>query len=78
MHVYNLNTGRPARGPGFCRLLNTSRAECWDGNTNRTDDIEDFNGDSIEDQGIHYYLFLSHSITSSHDLHSLSSEQSHH
>ena len=56
------NTERPARarGPGFCRLLNTSRADCWDGNVNRTDDIEEFDGDNIEDQGLinDYYSSL--------------------
>ena len=40
------------RGPGLCRLLNTTRTNCYDGNANRTEDIEEFDGDDIEDQGI--------------------------
>ena len=49
LHYYS--TGRRARGPGLCRLLNTSRTNCFDGNMNRTEDIEEFEGDDIEDQG---------------------------
>ena len=48
------DTGRRARGPGLCRLLNTSRTNCFDGNGNRTEDIEEFDGDDIEDQGTGY------------------------
>ena len=46
-----IHTGRRVRGPGLCRLLNTSRTNCYDGNGNRTEDIEEFEGDDIEDQG---------------------------
>ena len=50
-YCINYSTGRRARGPGLCRLLNTSRTNCFDGNMNRTEDIEEFEGDDIEDQG---------------------------
>lgn len=39
-------------GPGFCRLINTSSSDCWDGLTVRSDDIDEFDGETIKDQGI--------------------------
>ena len=56
-------TGRRARGPGLCRLLNTSRTNCFDGNINRTEDIEEFEGEDIEDQGS-YQLITNNKYTS--------------
>lgn len=36
---------------GICRLINTSSSNCWDGTQNRTEDIEEFEGDDVLDQG---------------------------
>ena len=44
-------TGRAQRGPGLCRLVNTSETNCWDGNQVVTDDIDDFEADDILSQG---------------------------
>lgn len=44
--------GRQQRGPGLCRLLNTSTTNCWDGNQVAVnDDVEEFEADDILSQG---------------------------
>ena len=49
-------TGRAQRGPGLCRLVNTSATNCWDGNQVVTDDIDDFEADDILSQGEILYV----------------------
>ena len=51
-------TGRRMRSSGLCRLLNTSRTNCWDGNQNRTTDIPDFDDDDIIDQGNFHFTII--------------------
>lgn len=51
-------TGRAQRGPGLCRLVNTSEINCWDGNQVVTDDIDDFEADDILSQGEILYIII--------------------
>ena len=45
--------GREEFGPGVCRLINTSSSDCWDGSMVAEEDIDEFKGTTITDQGIH-------------------------
>ena len=48
----------PMGAIGICRLINTTSSNCWDGTQNRTEDIEEFDGEDVLDQGktkIHIY-----------------------
>ena len=38
-------------GPGICRRLSLRRGNCWDGDSRRDDDIDEFDADNIDGQG---------------------------
>ena len=42
-----------ARGPGICRRLTLRRTNCWDGDNERNADIDEFDSDDIDGQGMH-------------------------
>ena len=46
------------RGPGICRRLSLARRNCWDGNNRIDNDIDEFDFDSIDRQGIIIYHYV--------------------
>ena len=48
MYVY---IGSVTEGTGICRLISTTNADCWDGTSVQSDDIDQFDGITIKDQG---------------------------
>ena len=53
MHTYiYVHTHRPF-GPHICRyLVNTAPSNCWDGDREREEDIEEYTNDDIVGQGV--------------------------
>ena len=58
-YTYVYTAGRQERGPGLCRVLNTSTTNCWNGNQVVTNnDIEEFEADDILSQGNKEFCYL--------------------
>ena len=52
IHLYIFHhAGRDVEGAGFCRLVNTSSSNCWDGMSVIDDDIDMFDGQTVNEQG---------------------------
>ena len=52
IYMIIIHADRDMQGSGFCRLLNTSSMNCWNGTAVVEQDIVEFDDDDITDQGI--------------------------
>jgi hypothetical protein len=49
---FNIIDDDEVNGPGICRRLPLRRVNCWDGNNRRDVDIDEFDVDDIDGQGM--------------------------